>query len=329
VTGSIVPHKWSEFLLQEYLHDYIPAGGAAIKFPVPLNPSARSELFNELQVLSSMEAFATFWVDAAETRVYMTDQIFFRIAEQIKWRELGRRVVLRLLREEGYAIPDATGDTIFQSIAEHNELPPEFLLGELKRRLAEKVFRRRDLAKDFRVAMMQICLHTAIGGVEGVLAIDTITDWLTGVNRNIAPVKPYQIYNRIGRHNARHLLESLFRWNTFVGYLGTIVILDIERLALPKNPKDGSVYYTKAALLDGYEVFREFIDSADRLSSVLLIVIPATEFLDEESLSRGMGAYEALKFRVYDEVRDRQLANPMMALVRIGTSLENDDQSRH
>lgn len=70
-------------------------------------------------------------------------------------------------------------------------------------------------------------------------------------------------------------------------------------------------------MLDAYEVFRQFIDGLDQLERCLIVVLPDQEFLDEDFLGRGLGAYQALKFRVYDEVRDRRLANPLGSLIRL------------
>jgi hypothetical protein len=64
-------------------------------------------------------------------------------------------------------------------------------------------------------------------------------------------------------------------------------------------------------------VLRKFIDATDRMKSCLIVVMPTEEFLDPESTGRGMGAYSALRYRVYDEVHDQRLVNPMAALVRV------------
>jgi hypothetical protein len=96
-----------------------------------------------------------------------------------------------------------------------------------------------------------------------------------------------------------------------------VIILDISRVTIPRNPRDDRLFYTKAAMLDAYEVLRQFIDATDRVKACLLIVVAAPDFLDVETTGRGMGAYDALKFRVYDEIRDERLVNPMGALVRI------------
>jgi hypothetical protein len=73
-------------------------------------------------------------------------------------------------------------------------------------------------------------------------------------------------------------------------------------------------------MLDAYEVLRQFIDGTDRLKGCLIVVFAAPEFLVVEPGSRGLGAYDALRLRVYDEVRDSRLANPMGAMVRLSAT---------
>lgn len=101
------------------------------------------------------------------------------------------------------------------------------------------------------------------------------------------------------------------------GLSGLVVIVNADRLTLASNPRDGYFHYAKGALLDTYEVFRQFIDSLDHLEGFFMAIVPDREFLNDEPGSRGVGAYEALKFRVFDEVRDRRQANPLAALVRM------------
>lgn len=149
--------------------------------------------------------------------------------------------------------------------------------------------------------------------------MQVLTDWLTGRNTAISAVKPYLIFNRINRASARHFFESLLRWIRFAGYTGILVVLDIARVTVARNPKDGQLYYTKAAVLDTYEVLRQFIDGTDRLNGCLIVVVPDVAFLDEDPFGRGIGVYPALKFRVFDEIRDRKLVNPMASLVRLSS----------
>ena len=170
--------------------------------------------------------------------------------------------------------------------------------------------------------MYAIC-HAQLTGVPyGAETVRALSDWLTGRNRNVSAVKDYGIFNRITRNNARHFIESLFRWVRIAGYPGTVILMDIARLAVARNPRDDLNYYTAAALLDAYEVLREFIDATDRLSGCLLVVVPDATFLDEDPWGRGIGRYQALKFRIFDEVHDQRRVNPMGSLARLSMSEE-------
>lgn len=320
MTISMRPDDWLRFTKSEYLGEFISAGGSSIKFAVPMDEAAHAMVADGLMDAADESRFLIAEVGAHETRVHMIDQLFFRLSEQIPWDLLAERILSNLARELGYAVPDVLGNQLFDDLASANGLDGNMVLMELKKKIGENVFLNRKLAKDFRVAMSQICIARLGGGDEGATTIQVITDWLTGRNKSVAAVKPYQIFNRINRNNARHLLESLLRWLSICGHPGLLITLDARRLTLPKNPRDGSVFYTKAAVLDAYEVLRQFIDATDRLRGCFMVVIPSVEFLDEDPAGRGLGVYEALKFRIFDEIRDRHLVNPMASLVRLSSA---------
>jgi hypothetical protein len=222
-----------------------------------------------------------------------------------------------LAGECGYEAGQPGEHALLHGIAEASGLDPVLVRSELNRNLNQRVFRHRGLAKDFRVAMAHLCLAELSGGEDGANSVRVLTEWLTGQNRRIAAVKPYSIFNTLTRTNSRYMFESLLHWIRFAGYPGLVVILDITRVTLGRNPRDGDLYYSRAAVLDAYEVLRQFIDATDKLEGCLLLILPDVEFLSEETFDRGFGAYEALKFRVYDEIRDRELVNPMSSLVRL------------
>ncbi len=317
MTNSMRPEDWLNFMRSEYLESFIREGGAAIKFAVPLDEPTRLVLLNGIRTLATDLGYVCAAVSAAETRIHMADQIFFRIAEQVDWEQLSERVLLRLCEEEGYQAPGASNAPFFERVAQKNNNDAAVVRMTLERKVAERVFYQQVLAKYFRVAMTNLCLARLRGGQDGAVTVQTIQDWLTGRNKAISAVKPYKIFSPIRRTNARHLLESLFHWVRFAGYPGTVVVLDIARVTLARNPRDDQPYYTTASLLDAYEVLRQFIDATDRLGSCFLLVVPDPAFLDEDSTGRGIGRYEALKFRVFDEVRALQHVNPMTALVRL------------
>ena len=317
MTNVIAYPAWVQVLKSDYLDSYIKEGGSAIKFAVLMEEGTLTGLSTHLKQAASELGYLTVAVDARQTRVNLLQEVFFKIAEQIDWRFLARQVVEKLLLESGYGIPAQSDDSLLAVIAQENGLDPSLIRSEIGRKLNDQVFRHRGLVKDFRVAMMKLCLAELSGGEDGSYTAGALTDWLTGRNRRLGAVKPYEIYNSISRTNARYMFESLVCWVRFAGHTGLLVLLDITRLTLSRNPHDEDNYYTRASVMDAYELLRKFIDAIDRLPGSLIVVAASTEFLNEDPGARGLGDYQALRFRVADEIRDRNLVNPMATLVRV------------
>ena len=68
------------------------------------------------------------------------------------------------------------------------------------------------MSQEFRIAMIQLCLaelepQTAQSGLR-----DSIKEWLTGELSRISILKAEQIFQKVGRHNARHMFLSLTHW---------------------------------------------------------------------------------------------------------------------
>ena len=313
---AIEPSKWLAFLRTEYLEGFIKAGGTSVKFVVPLDKTLVASLNEDITTQADQCGYIATKVSSADTRVHLVDQIFFRIAEQVPWEEMSRRAVTRLAKEAGYAIPTAASrEPLGEALASLNRVDRSVVAMDVRRWVSSSIF--RSLSRDFRVSMTQLCLAAIAGGSNGETVTNAITDWLTGRNKAVGAVRPYQLFSRISRSNARHLLESLLLWAPFCGYAGLLLVLDISRVTIPRNPRDDVNYYTKAAMLDAYEVLRQFIDSTEQLKNCLVVVVADGAFLDVEPDGRGMGAYNALKLRVYDDIHDERLVNPMAALVRL------------
>lgn len=322
MTLTMRPEQWLGYLRSEYLESFIREGGASIKFCVPLCDGERAALSEGVRQQAQAMGYLLAEVDAALTRVQLADQIFFRLAAQVDWESLGRSVLVDLCKRNNFEPPAFSTEPFYQTVAERNGMDADAALKLLRRSLSEEVFDCAEIAKDFRIAMFWICHAQLTAAPDLIQAVRALTDWLTGRNRNVSAVKDYGIFNRITRNNARHFIESLFKWVRIAGYPGTVVMMDIARLAIGKNPRDELNHYSTAALLDAYEVLREFIDATDRLSGCVMIVVPHVSFLDEDAFGRGIGRYEALKFRIYDEVHDQRRVNPMGSLVRLSSSPE-------
>lgn len=318
--------EWLDVIRDEYLDGFVKDGGSSIKFVVPVSGQERLAplLQDTLSRTSSSLGYKVVTVDAGETLVHMPHEIFFRIAEQIDWRVLARRMVLQLCDDLPYdteSIDPNVGARMIEAIGTANDVDESQIALDLRRKLPQAVTQNRNMSKDFRLAMTHLCLTEMGGSGQDPEAVPLI-EWLTGLSRRVSNVRAYLIYNSIVRTNARHFLESLLYWVRFVGYQGTVVILNDSRLALRRNPRDGLRFYSRSAVMDHYELLRELIDSTDRLEGLFMVVLANEDFLDPDERGKGFSIYRALMSRIADEVRSRGQANPMATLVRLADSTD-------
>jgi hypothetical protein len=317
----IRPADYLAFLRAEYLADFIRGGGAAVKFVVPLDGTPPEEVGAALRREAEAEGYLHARVDAREVKLHMIDRLFFDVARQVPWDALARAVVVGALEELRFRLPAGEAALSLDSLAAANEYDAQELRRDLNRRLQQRILGDYLLAREFRTAMLRLCQAQVDDGAAAQHDRAAILEWLTGTLQRISGLKDVGIFQRIGRHSARHLLLSLTRWVTLAGRSGLVLELDIARYAVARRGSAGEgLYYTKAAAMDAYEVLRQLIDATDELAACLVVVGCAPEFLSDDA--RGIEAYHALKLRIWDEVHDRRRANPLAALVRLSAAAE-------
>ena len=318
MTNTLRAREWLQVIGNDYLGGLVMDGGASIKFVAPDEEGLRSLVMDKLTTDAKDMGFLVAAVDSGVTRVHLPQEIFFAIAQQIDWDGMAKSAVRLLTQELGWdtdGLDRASASSIVEDIARVKGLEASDVALDLRRKVADQVTRNVNMSRDFRVAMTHLC-NTEIRGSGDR---QRIVEWLTGVNRRISNVRDYSIYSAIGRTNAARLLRSLLFWVRFVGHSGVVVLLDITRVPLAKNPHDDRHFYSRSAVMDHYELLRELIDGSDDFPGLLLIVLADNGFLDPEASAKAKGyaIYPALMGRIADEVRSRTQANPMAALVRL------------
>lgn len=313
----MLPQDWLEIIRKEYLRDFIRSGGAAVKFVVPTDEVCRHQVRDLLRNASEEGGFSFALVDAVSTKIHMIDKLFHEVARQVDWDELAYSFVTQIFRENGYELPANREEFNLRQIAALNKLEERFLRIEVKRWLERRIFHDFEMSQEFRIAMMQLCMAQLDPGSTSSFLSNAVKEWLRGELRLIAALKQAPIFQRVMRHNARHILFSLAHWLKINNKNGLVLVLDISRYAVAtrsKDPDDG-FYYSIPATLDVYEVLRQFIDGTDEVESCLIVVVAQKDFLNDEK--RGLKRYDALKLRIWDDVRDRYRQNPFDSLVRL------------
>ena len=209
------------------------------------------------------------------------------------------------------------------TVAAHHDVDVPEAARSMRRRLESMVLREPTLAREFRLAVLRLC-QAELGTGDVVDAErEAVLAWLRVEPVALRLLRSASLHGRVGRHNARSLLVSLASWRARVTGSGLVLDLDLGRLATARRPpleERLGHYYSKAAVLDAYEVLRQLVDATDHLRSAYVAVTVPPELVTDDT--RGLPAYSALHLRVIDEIRDRRRANPFAALVRLETRLE-------
>ena len=182
MTSALQIQDWLGIIRGEYLCGFVKDGGSAVKFVVPSREDLGRLLELRLTEMASALGYVAVKVDAGETRVHMPQEIFFRIAEQIDWRTLARRVVLKLCRDLPYrtdGIDPAGAGSILEAISAANDVEESQIALDLRRVLPGAVTRNRRMSRDFRVAMTHLCL-TEMGGEGQNPEAMPLLEWWTG-----------------------------------------------------------------------------------------------------------------------------------------------------
>jgi hypothetical protein len=326
--GAVDLATWLGIVEREYLSDFVPAGGAAVKFVVPPTELGRQELRAALRDAAERHGLQFAVVDAATTRMHLIDRLFHAVAGQMDWDGLIRAFLVRVLGQNGLRLPPTPSgletalsgpdDLRLSVIARLNDVPEPLLRTHVDRWIWDALFRDYAMSQEFRYALIHLCLDQLDPGINPALGA-AIREWLVGQTRLISGLKRALIFQKIARHNARHILFSLTHWLARAGPKGLVLVLDISRYAITRRPiePDGSLYYSTAAVLDAYELLRQLIDATDELAYCFVCAVAAPEFLSDER--RGMTSYHAINLRLADEVRDRYRPNPLAALVRLAS----------
>lgn len=310
------PQEWFHMLRQEYLQRFIGQGGSSVKFVVTVSDSDRANVQTRLHALARHEGYLCVPVNAKETKIHMMDKFFYQVARRIPWDDLASRFVRLLLQENGYHLPESKGEFNMAGVARLNERAEPLLRRDLNSWLERAIYRDSKMCQEFRMAMIRLCLGQMDSGSEHPFMTEPVKAWLCGELQRISALKEALIFQKIGRTNARYMFISLSRWLRLAGKTGLIVSLDLSRCLLSKKTDSPEgLFYGISATLDTYEMLRQFIDGTDELEGVLLMVHVPPEFLTDGR--RGLTRYEALKLRIWDEVRDRHYQNPLGALIRL------------
>ena len=236
---SVVSTEWVRLLQSEYLTDFIVSGGSAVKIAVVL-PQHTAEVTQAVAGSAQNLGYQVVRVDAAQTRVHMIDQLFYAVARQIDWDLLTDRWLRDLLSRNGIRTVEGMPLQDTEALATLNGLLVPDLFGQINRLITNALLKDYTLCKEFRTAMTMLCRAYLNPQDVGSDDAQVIKQWLHGEKCNLTALKRLQIYQKIGRHNARLLLSSLAIWVHKAGYSGLVLLLDINAVVTESPARIGA-----------------------------------------------------------------------------------------
>ncbi|MCZ7535048.1 MAG: hypothetical protein M5T61_03245 [Acidimicrobiia bacterium] len=180
MTATLDVREWLDVVRNEYLGDFIPSGGAAVKFCVSCDGTPTGDLAARIAGSAESDGFLVARLSAAAVRIHMIDKAFHAVASQMPWAELAAQR-LAALAEGSFVLPSPLGPgAIDEQIAQASGSDAQYVRMVLDQKIGEEVFKDRELARDFRIAMTWLCRARLNGGSEGETQQRSIMEWLTG-----------------------------------------------------------------------------------------------------------------------------------------------------
>jgi hypothetical protein len=96
--------EWLSVVEREYLTEFVPAGGAAVKFAI-MDDDVVGTAMEHLVRLGQAHAMLTVPVTADRTRIHMMQELFYSIARALLWDSLVQRYLEGLFGAHDYAWP--------------------------------------------------------------------------------------------------------------------------------------------------------------------------------------------------------------------------------
>jgi transposase-like protein len=319
--GVMGSDAYVAFLGEQYLASYLSAGGGSVKLVVAGDAGVADRFERSLRAVADQQRCLTVHLSAETTRAHMIDQVFFAVARQVDWDRIAAAVVS--IAYDDIAVPATPGRLTVAEVAADHDLDARELYRSVRRQLEHTLLLDTSLPRELRRALLRLAQAQLGSGDVHPDEARVVRDWLTGEPVGLRDLRAVMIYARIGRHNARSMLTSVGRLLLRAGHRGLVLHVDLARLAearRPPVPERTGTYYTKANVLDAYELLRQLIDATDDLVGMLVVAVVPPDLVSDER--RGLLSYAALHLRVADEVRDRRRANPFASLVRLDVRLE-------
>lgn len=350
--------RWLRVLDDEYLSDYVPSGGSAVKF-VSGSPAVLAQVAREVAGLVSARGLLHAWLDPAvpdelgkNPDLHRIDRFYFAVTRDMDWKACAVAQAQRHLAQSGIRVPSGRALNDLEGVAEANGLSLEHMVAVFRRDLTNRHLRDHEMGTEFRNAMGALVYSQLVPDTLTPTTEEVLVGWFRGTTTpgGSRTLKKVQVYERINAANAWSTLRSFTHWLPSAGHRGLVAVLDFRPYEVERVPRTQAharlVRALDEALARGASV-AEIQALRDRELAVPEVVYGQVAYLRMLHLlrqfidscatlertvlvvltspsyypgeaSRSFTDYDALQTRIGLEVHDAHRGNPVAALVHLG-----------
>lgn len=243
----------------------------------------------------------------------MAQELFFAVARALPWDAILQRYVEDLFTRNEHPWPNPGKAMTTADLADAFGIAPGIMTRHRDQWLSRDLWDDPRLARDFRAAMIALCLSRLDPQGDSGIGNTPVHQWLCGEKPPLPMLREFDITTRINRSNARAMFVSLCHFLRKAGSAGLLLSIDL-RAATRRG--DGGIRYSPSATMDLYEVLRELIDDLEHLPGLFLLGL-ADQGLISGDKWRTLDAYKALEMRIWPDVRPGDRQNPLAPLVMV------------
>ena len=313
-TEPLPVSDWLAVIEREYFTDFLHAGGAAAKFLIG-GPAALDDIQTEVMSLARRHGLLRAHLSAEDTKLHMMQEMFFALARALPWDTLLQRYLESLFARNEHPWPRPGVALGTAALAQAYTIAPGIMTRHRDQWLTRDLWDDPALARDFRSAMIALCLFRLDPHEGGGSAETPVHQWLRGEKPGMNDLRRFDITNRINRGNARAMLISLCHFLRKAGAGGLLLTLDL-RPALRTGKNTEGLRYTPSAMMDLYEVLRALIDDLEHLPGFFLLGLADHSLINGDP-KRTLDTYKALEMRIWPDVRPGDRQNPLAPLVMV------------
>lgn len=296
-------HFLVQFLRDEYLDGFVGAGGSKIKLYASEDAERRAGFVRELAQAAAGCGYAVASVDAsAVAKAHLFNNLYQAVAAELDIPGLMHRYCGQVVRALGYDPADIpAGRTFVDWASEAHGRVPEWLRRQVQERLELDLFRNRSVHRSFATVALQLAADI-LGATERRLtpeARELLYAWVRGEQLLLRDLRPFHVFTRVDRYNARLFLRSLVELARLAGYRGLFVAIDNLEVLLARR-ETGRPLYSRTAREEFYESIRQLIDEIDALHHIMIVLAFHRDLVDNPS--SGLKSYAALWLRIQCEI---------------------------